>query len=112
MKKPTVSFGDIVLVPIPWADNKKSDFKIRPAVVISRENLFAAGQIIVLGISTKEVRSNREYSIDNWKSSGLAMPSKIWLTNPYATSVRYAKKIGELPSKELLFAYRKLLSYI
>lgn len=108
--KSFITFGDIVLVPIPWAD-KDIGVKIRPAVVISRENLLAAGQIIVLGVSSRKVLNNDEHRIVNWKESGLKLPSKVWLSKPYTATVKTAKKIGTLPPKELLTIYRQFLSY-
>ncbi|MCL6477052.1 MAG: type II toxin-antitoxin system PemK/MazF family toxin [Peptococcaceae bacterium] len=111
MKKCTINFGDIVLVPIAWSD-KETGSKIRPAVVISRENLLTAGQIIVLGISSKITLRENEYKIINWRESGLQYPSKIWLSKPYSAPVKYATKIGRLPSDELLSVYHQFLSYI
>lgn len=108
--KNSISFGDIVLVPIPWAD-KDIGAKIRPAVVISRENMLTAGQIIVLGISSKKAFNDSEYAIINWQESGLRLPSKVWLSRPYAALTKSAKKIGELPPEELLFIYRQFLSF-
>jgi len=111
MKKCTVSFGDVVLVPIPWAD-KDIGSKIRPAVVISREKLQDAGLVIVLGISSKELARENEYQIVNWEKAGLKKRSKIWLSKPYAINVKYAKKIGSLNADELLYIYRQFLSLI
>lgn len=111
MKKDTATFGDVVLAPIPWAD-KEIGYKIRPAVVISREHLHIAGQIIVLGISSRSVTRENEYEIVKWREAGLDLPSKIWLARPYALSVQYAKRIGKFPPEELLFIYRKFMSFI
>lgn len=111
MEKYIVNFGDIVLVPIPWAD-RETGSKIRPAVVISRERLHAAGQIIVLGISSKDINREYEYQIINWKNAGLKKPSKIWLSRPYAVNTQYIKKIGSLNADELLYVYRLFLSFI
>lgn len=73
MEKYTVNFGDVVLVPVPWSD-KEIGSKIRPAVVISREKLQTAGQIIVLGISSRDISREYEYQIINWKKTGLKKP--------------------------------------
>lgn len=108
--KDSTSFGDIILVPIPWAD-KDIGAKIRPAVVISREKMLTAGQIIVLGISSKKVVNNDEYEIINWKESGLKLPSKVWVSRPYAVTTKITKKIGRLPPEELLNIYRQFLIY-
>lgn len=109
MEKCTVNFGDVVLVPFPWAD-KETGSKVRPAVVISRENLLAAGQIIVLGISSKEVAREYEYQIINWKEAGLKFPSKVWLSRPYGVHIKYAIKIGKVQSDDLLKIYRQYIS--
>lgn len=111
MRKCTINFGDIVLAPIPWAD-KEIGFKVRPAVVISRETLHTVGQIIVLGISSKEISRENEYKITSWEESGLKFPSKIWLSRPYAVSAQGIKKIGELKPIELLVIYRRFLSFV
>jgi hypothetical protein len=109
MKKCTVNFGDVVLIPFPWAD-KETGSKVRPAVVISRENLLAAGQIIVLGISSKETVRNHEYQIINWKEAGLKFPSKVWLSRPYGIYIKYAIKIGKVQPDDLLNIYRYFIS--
>lgn len=111
MKNYTINFGDIVLVPMAWSD-KETGSKIRPAVVISRENLLAAGQIIVLGISSKITSRENEHIITNWQESGLKYPSKIWLSRPYSVLSTYAVKIGRLDSGELLTVYRQFLSFV
>lgn len=111
MEKCIVSFGDVVLVPIPWSD-KEIGSKTRPAVVISRERLQAAGQIIVLGISSRDISRENEYQIINWKNAGLRKSSKIWLSRPYSINTQYAKKIGSLNADELLYVYRYFLSLI
>jgi len=111
MASSTISFGDVVLVPIPWAD-KEAGYKIRPAVVISRESLHSVGQIIVLGISSKEVRGQHEYPITRWKEAGLMFPSKVWLARPYGISVQYVRKIGKLDPAELLEIYRRFLGFV
>lgn len=111
MEKCTVSFGDIVLVPVPWSD-KEIGSKIRPAVVINRERLQTAGQIIVLGISSRNTSRKNEYQIINWEKAGLKKPSKIWMSRPYAVNVQYATKIGVLNADELLYVYRYFLSLI
>lgn len=111
MVNSTISFGNVVLLPIPWAD-REVGHKIRPAVVISRENLHSAGQIIVLGISSKEVRGEHEYPLTRWKEAGLMLPSKVWVTRPYGISIRYAKKTGRLEPVELLEVYRRFLGFV
>jgi hypothetical protein len=94
-----------------WSD-KETGSKIRPAVVISRENLLAAGRIIVLGISSQLLLKENEYTIANWQESGLKYPSKIWLSKPYGISASFAKKIGRLDPAELLVIYRNFLSLV
>ncbi len=102
-----IRFGDVVLVPLAWVKNNKAEYKIRPAVVISREAINAAGYYICLGISSKPCVNEYEIPIKNWQVAGLCKPSKIWLTAPFGiTEKQILKVIGTIESQELLQIYR------
>jgi len=67
-----LSFGDIVLLNFPFTDEQT--FKRRPALVIQDCN---DGDIIVCRITSKIYDSDKDVFIDNWKKSGLKLPSVI-----------------------------------
>lgn len=64
-------FGDIVLLKFPFTDNKT--FKRRPALIINDFN----GDIIVCRITTQIYKTSYDVMIDEWKKSGLKLPSVI-----------------------------------
>jgi mRNA interferase MazF len=67
-----LSFGDIVLLNFPFTDEQT--FKRRSALVIQDCN---DGDIIVCRITSKIYDSDKDVFIDNWKKSGLKLPSVI-----------------------------------
>lgn len=52
-EKLTMNFvkGDIVIIPVPFTDNK--GYKLRPAVVISNNTVHRAGDIMIVQITSK-----------------------------------------------------------
>ncbi len=68
----SLSFGDIVLLKFPFTDSKT--FKRRPALII---NDFNDGDIIVCRITSKIYQTQNDVLIENWKESGLKLPSVI-----------------------------------
>lgn len=67
-----LNFGDIVLLKFPFIDNKT--FKRRPALII---NDFNDGDIIVCRITSQIYDTQNDLLIDDWKESGLKLPSVI-----------------------------------
>ena len=65
-------FGDIVLLRFPYADGQT--FKKRPALII---NDYDDGDVIVCRITSQLYTSNQDIYIENWKKSGLKLPSVI-----------------------------------
>ena len=65
-------FGDIVLLKFPFTDSKT--FKRRPALIINDQN---EGDIVVCRIPTQMYKTQNDVIIDDWKSSGLKLPSVI-----------------------------------
>jgi mRNA interferase MazF len=50
------SKGDIVIIPVPFTDNK--EYKLRPAVVISNDVVHQTGDIMIVQISSKLKNDN------------------------------------------------------
>ena len=67
-----LNFGDIVLLKFPFTDSKT--FKRRPALII---NDFNDGDIIVCRITSQIYKTQNDVMIDDWKESGLKLPSVI-----------------------------------
>lgn len=67
-----LNFGDIVLLKFPFTEGKT--FKRRPALII---NDFDDGDIVVCRITSQIYKTPNDVYIDNWKKSGLRLPSVI-----------------------------------
>ncbi len=67
-----LDFGDIVLLKFPFTDTKT--FKKRPALIINDLN---DGDIIVCRITSKIYKTSFDVCLDDWKQSGLKLPSVI-----------------------------------
>ncbi|MBW6537028.1 MAG: type II toxin-antitoxin system PemK/MazF family toxin [Mariniphaga sp.] len=67
-----LNFGDIVLLKFPYTDGKT--YKRRPALII---NDFSDGDIIVCRITSQIYKTEYDIFIDDWKGSGLKLPSVI-----------------------------------
>jgi mRNA interferase MazF len=67
-----LSFGDVVLLKFPFTDGKTK--KRRPAMLIKDCN---DGDIIVCRITGQAYDTEFDVTIDNWKKSGLKIPSVI-----------------------------------
>lgn len=65
------SFHDVVLLPIPFADLTST--KVRPAIVIGLGTF--PGDLFVVPITSQ--LANADFSIVEWKESGLNVPSGI-----------------------------------
>jgi len=74
----TYSFGDIVLVPFPFAD--QSGAKKRPAVVVSSAAYHAQRRDVIIMAVTSQVRPTLgfgELLVNEWKKAGLLKPSVV-----------------------------------
>jgi mRNA interferase MazF len=54
---------DIVLVPVPFSDNKNR--KVGPALVISNEAVHSTGDIVIVQITSKNKRDSLSIEIDD-----------------------------------------------
>jgi mRNA interferase MazF len=59
----TFSKGDIVIIPVPFTDNK--GYKLRPAVVISDDNVHRTGDVMIVQITSKLKQDNLSISLTN-----------------------------------------------
>ena len=57
------SKGDIVIIPVPFTDNK--GYKLRPAVVISDDNVHKTGDVLIVQITSKQKQDNLSISLTN-----------------------------------------------
>ncbi len=57
------SKGDIVIVPVPFTDNK--GYKLRPAVVISNEQVHQTGDVMIVQITSIHKQDNLSISLTN-----------------------------------------------
>jgi mRNA interferase MazF len=57
------SKGDIVIIPVPFTDNKS--YKLRPAVIISDDNVHRTGDVMIVQITSKLKQDNLSISLTN-----------------------------------------------
>ena len=74
MNRETFSFGEIVLLQFPFTDTLSA--KKRPALVLKDTE---DGDVIVCRITSKMYNSGYDVAVDDWKKSGLKLPSVIRL---------------------------------
>jgi mRNA interferase MazF len=55
--------GDIVIIPVPFTDN--TGYKLRPAVVISNENVHQTGDAMIVQITSKLKQDNLSIALTN-----------------------------------------------
>jgi len=72
MKK--YNFGDIVLLKFPFTDG--ITFKKRPAIIIKDTK---DGDVVVARITSQLINTEFDVFIENWRESGLKLPSVIRL---------------------------------
>lgn len=72
------NFGDVILVPFPFTDQRQS--KQRPAVIVSGARYHSARPDLIVMAITSQVRSPPafgEATIRDWQAAGLLKPSVI-----------------------------------
>ena len=94
-------FGDIVLVPFPFADQTAG--KKRPAIVVSSESYIREHPDLVLMAITSQTRPSPaigEVVLSQWKIAGLLKPSLI---KPVFTTIEkrlVLKRLGKLSAED------------
>jgi len=71
-------FGDVVLVPFPFASQRAS--KKRPAIVVSNRTYSAARPDLIVMAVTSQLRPNPVLGdtwISHWQAAGLLKPSVV-----------------------------------
>jgi len=90
-------FGDVVLVPFPFTDQRAS--KRRPAVVVSTTAYHADHiNLILMGISSQVSASPRvgEVKVTDWKKAGLIGPSVVKAVMTTIERRMVIRKLGTL----------------
>lgn len=94
----TYKFGDIILVKFPFTSG--SAFKKRPAFVLCDS---ADGDLIVMRITSQEVKSESDIKIVEWHQSGLLAESflRVYKIATIESNL-VERKIGETTANDLL----------
>jgi mRNA interferase MazF len=106
-------FGDVVLVPFPFTDQKTT--KKRPAVVVSSRAYNSSKLDVVVMAITSQLRSGStmgEVWIAEWQVAGLLRPSAIkpvFATLEQAIVIRQLGKLGEGDQAALRKSIEQLL---
>lgn len=85
--------GDIVLVKFPYTD--LSDFKIRPAIVVSNAYVNSSNDCVVVMLTTRNVRGHFVTTISNSDVTNNFRP-------PHSTQNVYCKKIAVLENSIII----------
>ncbi len=99
---PTLSFGDVVLVPFPFTD--QSGTKKRPAVVVSSQGYNTNRRDIVIMAITSQVRTPLgfgEAMLGDWQGAGLIKES---ILKPVFTTIEQGlalRVMGRLSSADI-----------
>lgn len=94
-------FGDIVLVPFPFTDQRRT--KKRPAVVVSSERYHTKRPDLIILAVTSQVRpapAVGEAEIVKWKKAGLLKPSVL---KPLLATIEKGlvlRKLGQLEDED------------
>lgn len=70
------SKGDIIVVPVPFTDNK--GYKLRPAVVVSNDEVHQTGDVMIVQITSKLKQDNLSIPITN-KDVTVSLPVKSYI---------------------------------
>ena|SRR5207302_2901825 len=99
----TYNFGDVVLVPFPFTDQKTT--KKRPSVVVSSDQYnVARPDVIVMAITSQLSSYSRiaEVVVTEWKKAGLLKASTI---KPILTTIEkqlIIRTLGQLKQPDIL----------
>ena len=96
------SFGDVVLVPLPFTD--QSGAKKRPAVIVSGNAYNTGRRDLVIMAITSQVRQPLGFAealVANWQAAGLIKPSVL---KPVFTTIEQGlvvRTMGKLSADDL-----------
>jgi len=90
------SKGDIVIIPVPFTDNK--GYKLRPAVVISNDTIHQTGDVLIVQITSKLKQDKLNITITNDDiTEGLPVKSYIRVHKIFVLEQRLIKgKVSSL----------------
>lgn len=90
------SKGDIVVIPVPFTDNK--GYKLRPAVVVSNDMVHQTGDVMIVQITSKLKQDNLSIPItNNDVTVGLPVKSYIRVHKIFVLEQRLIKgKVSSL----------------
>jgi mRNA interferase MazF len=103
------SFGDVVLVPFPFADTTET--KKRPAVVISSDRYHEAHLDLLLMAITGNPEAQSEglgFPIEGWRQAGLLNPSAVKPVIATVHPSRVIRTLGRLRGEDLDRLHRLL----
>jgi mRNA interferase MazF len=102
---------DIILVPFPFTD--LSTFKRRPSLIISPEEYNQSDDLIITFITSNIPFEKRigDYTILNWKESGLPKPSLIRMKFSTINKSIVVKKIGILSETDITAFKKNLIEF-
>ncbi|HEY5510359.1 MAG TPA: type II toxin-antitoxin system PemK/MazF family toxin [Prolixibacteraceae bacterium] len=102
------SKGDIVIIPVPFTDNK--GYKLRPAVVISNDTIHQTGDVLIVQITSKLKQDNLSITITNDDiTEGLPVKSYIRVHKIFVLEQRLIK--GKVSSLKIA-KYQELIQRI
>jgi mRNA interferase MazF len=96
------SFGDVVLVPFPFTDQR--GIKKRPAAVVSSARYHAHRRDLVIMAITSQRRPQPafgEFTVAEWKKAGLIAPSAV---KPVLTTIEkrlVLRRLGQLQQADV-----------
>ncbi|MBN1626964.1 MAG: type II toxin-antitoxin system PemK/MazF family toxin [Deltaproteobacteria bacterium] len=103
------NFGDIVLVPFPFTD--QTDFKKRPALIVSSEQYNQKRLDIIIMAITSRTHAPANFGdvrLEGWREAGLIKPSTI---KPVFATIEQSlvlKRLGYLGEKDLSVLQKNL----
>ena len=102
------SKGDIVVIPVPFTDNK--GYKLRPAVVVSDETVHQTGDVMIVQITSKLKQDNLSIPISiSDVTESLPLKSYIRVHKIFVLEQRLIK--GKVSSLKIA-KYRALIQRI
>ena len=95
--------GQVLKIPFPYV--QKKGFKVRPAVLINE----VPGHMICAAISSKGILRTGDVYLEDWKTAGLFLPSKVKVMMITTFSIRNLEmaipRIGFLSDRD----YKKVM---
>jgi mRNA interferase MazF len=100
--------GDIVIIPVPFTDNYR--FKLRPAVVLSNDQVHSTGDVLIAQITSKFISDGLSFQIkDEDVTRKLPLSSYIRVHKLFVLEEHLIKgKVSQLQKS----AYNRLISKI